>query len=386
MNGRRVLVFRKDLLPISETFIPAQVRGYRRWAPTLAGFQRVPGINPASLDAAVLFDAGRPSERVLLKRDQFLPYLGIAGFRVLRLLERLRPDIVHAHFGYDAVLIADAARRCGIPLVVTLHGTDILRDWQGWASGDEGFFFRFYPAKMRRLFTDEQTHFIAVSDALRRAAIKQGAPADRLHLAYTGVALDDFAAVQHGPDRTPTVLFVGRLVGFKGCEVLVRAMAQVQAVVPGVQAVVAGDGPLRGELEKLASNLKANVRFAGRVDQGEVRRLLGEATVFCLPSLTEPDGVFEAFGMVMLEAQAAGVPVVTSAKAGPEAVIDGKTGLLFAERDVDGLARQLIELCTDPSRCAAMGEAGRMHVADRYDVRRCSEAIEAIYDRIVAPE
>ena len=382
MVGKHVLVFRKDLLPISETFVPAQITGYRRWQVTLAGFQHVPGINVDYLDPAVLFDAASLAERLFLKRDQFLPYAGVAGRRALSLVRRLRPELIHAHFGYDAVLVADAARACGLPLIVTLHGTDVLRDWRGWASGDEGFFFRFYPAKMRRLFADRHVHFIAVSEALRRAAIAQGAPAERTHLAYTGIAPAPFLAVERQAGGPPSVLFVGRLVAFKGAEILIRAMATVQAAVPDVQLVVAGDGPLRAELETLAAGLGVRARFAGRIDQAEVRRMLGQATAFCLPSLTEADGVFEAFGMVMLEAQAAGVPVVTSAKAGPEAVIDGETGFLFPERDVAALARHLTALCGDRARGAAMGEAGRAHVRARFDVAKCSAAVERIYDRV----
>jgi len=348
----------------------------------LAGFQRVPGIDVAPLAPAVLFEPARAAERLALRRDQFLPYLHQPGRRTLRLLRRLAPDLVHAHFGYDAVLVADAARACGVPLVVTLHGTDVLRDWRRWASGDEGFFFRFYPAKMRALFADPQVHFIAVSEALRQAAIRQGAPAQRLHLAYTGIDVERFAPVERRRQGPPTVLFVGRLVAFKGCEVLVRAMAEVQRRVPEARLVVAGEGPLRPELEALAASLGVTAAFLGQVDQPGVVRLLGEAAAFCLPSLTEKDGVFEAFGMVMLEAQAAGVPVVTSARAGAEAIVDGTTGYLFPERDVAALATILEGLCAEPGRAAAMGAAASEHVRARFDVRDCSRAVEDIYDAV----
>lgn len=382
MQRRRVLVFRKDLLPVSETFIPSQIAAFRGWTPILAGFQRVPGIDVDVFAPEILFDTARPAERVALRRDQFLPYLRVPGRRALRLVRRLGPDLIHAHFGYDAVLVADAAKACGVPLVVTLHGTDVLRDWPRWAGGDDGFFFRFYPAKMRALFADPRVHFIAVSEALRQAAIRQGAPPHRLHLGYTGIDVERFAAIDRRAAAHPTVLFVGRLVAFKGCEILVRAMADVQRMVPGARLIVAGEGPLRPALESLAASLGVAARFLGRVDQARVAELLGEATAFCLPSLTEDDGVFEAFGMVMLEAQAAGVPVVTSAKAGGEGIVDGETGFLFAERDVIALAGRLAALCANPDRAAAMGRAARDHVRAHFDVRDCSRGIERIYDRI----
>ena len=382
MPQRRVLVFRKDLLPVSETFIPAQIAACRRWTPLLAGFQRVPGIDVDALAPDLLFDPARAADRLALRRDQFLPYLGTPGRRTLRLVRALAPDLVHAHFGYDAVLVADAARACRIPLLVTLHGTDVLRDWRGWASGDDGLFFRFYPRKMQALFRDPHVHFIAVSEALRQAAIRQGAPAERLHLAYTGIDTARFAAVQRSAQAPPTILFVGRLVAFKGCEILIRAMAQVRRTVPEARLVVAGEGPLRAELEALAASLGVAASFVGRVDQPRVAELLGQATAFCLPSLTEADGVFEAFGMVMLEAQAAGVPVVTSAKAGAEAVVDGETGHVFAERDVAGLAAILARLCADTGQAARLGSAARAHVRARFDVRDCTRVVEDLYDRV----
>ena len=159
-------------------------------------------------------------------------------------------------------------------------------------------------------------------------------------------------------------------------------MEAVRARVGNCQLIIAGDGPLRADLQALAARTGVDVNFLGQVDAARVDDLLRQTDLLCLPSVTDESGVFEAFGMVMLEAQAAGVPVVTSARAGPEAIIDGETGLLFPEKDVVALARALTDLLTAPDRLAAMSAASRAHARAAFDVKVCTRRIEALYDLI----
>lgn len=392
-DGRdRVVVFRKDLLPISETFISAQMASYRRWAPILVGYRRVVGLDIDGILYRTQFDDQRASDRLRMKLDQYCALTGRQSKRLSRILAEIKPDLVHAHFGYDAILAAPSVARAGLPMVVTLHGTDILRDWSAWASGDMGFFFRFYPRTIQRLFANPRVHFLAVSEALRFQAIKRGVPEERLTVAYTGIDTKRFDTMPRFDGRDAAVdgqlmiLFIGRLVAFKGCEFLIRAMAVVQKQFPECRLVVAGDGPLREALTTLAVSLGVAVEFTGAVGADAVLELLRQANLFCLPSITEADGTFEAFGMVMLEAQAAGVPVLTSARAGIEAIIPGETGYTFAERDVDALTRQLVMLLENPGERARLSAAAREHARQTFDIRICTARIEAIYDRIVSED
>ncbi|MGI4797139.1 MAG: glycosyltransferase, partial [Janthinobacterium lividum] len=174
MDGeRQVVVFRKDLLPISETFISTQMASYQRWAPVLVGYRRVAGLDIDGIPHRTLFDGQRVDNRIRMKLDQYGSLAGRQSKRLDQMLAKIKPDLVHAHFGYDAILAAPSVARAGLPMVVTLHGTDILRDWSAWASGDMGFFFRFYPRTIRRLFADPRIHFLAVSEALRIQAIER---------------------------------------------------------------------------------------------------------------------------------------------------------------------------------------------------------------------
>ena len=382
MKERNVLVFRKDLLPISETFILDQFQAYRRYQPVLVGYRRVPGVAVPS-DAQTLFDPPDLANRAALKLAQHLQYIGYVPKRMAELLARTKPAIVHAHFGYDALLISDAARRAGLPLVVTLHGTDIQTAAEYWQSGAEGQFFRGYPAKLQRLMADPSVHFVAVSEALRRTAIAQGVPPERVRVVYTGVDSDAFPPIDGAPTDRRDIVFVGRLTEFKGLEFLLQAMAQVAVRRPGVRLVVVGDGPLRSPLTALAERLGVPVEFLGAAPRAVVQATLRSARALCLPSVTTAEGRYEAFGMVLLEAGASGTPVITSAQGGAESVIDGVTGFVTVERDVDMLADRIVTLCEDDGLFSAMSEAVARHVRAHFDIRTCAVALEAYYDDIL---
>jgi glycosyltransferase involved in cell wall biosynthesis len=181
------------------------------------------------------------------------------------------------------------------------------------------------------------------------------------------------------------VLFVGRLVEKKGCEYLIRAFAQVKQLVPDASLIIAGDGVLRGELSQLARQLGVRAQFRGALSSDEVAQELHLARVFCLPSVTAANGDAEGFGIVLLEAQASGVPVVTSAMGGAsEGINEGVTGFAFRERDVDTLAARLVELLTNDAIAASFALAGPRFVSQRFDLHRCTEALEALYDHTLA--
>ena len=150
---------------------------------------------------------------------------------------------------------------------------------------------------------------------------------------YTGIDTEFFNP-QRPAVRAPIVLFVGRLVAKKGCDYLIRAMARVQETAPEVRLVVLGDDHLRNQLERQATAVLKNFIFLGAKEPVVVKHWMGRATVFCTPSVTAPSGDAEGFGMVFVEAQAMGLPVVSFASGGiPEAVANNETGFLVAEKD-----------------------------------------------------
>ena len=160
------------------------------------------------------------------------------------------------------------------------------------------------------------------------------------------------------------VLFLGRLVRRKGGHRLLDILPEIAAQVPDVVLVMAGSGPQQPALRRRAGG-RADVIFAGRVNEADTPGLHACASVFALPVVDRWWGSdTEGLGIALLEAQAAGVPCVTGRSGGtPEAVVDGETGFVVDARDHDALSEALVFILNNRDRAAAMGVAGRNHVA-----------------------
>lgn len=176
-----------------------------------------------------------------------------------------------------------------------------------------------------------------------------------------------------GHDGRRRVMFAGRLVRPKGVDVLLRAAREVNG-----EFLICGTGKELDALRRLASRLgvQQRVSFAGWLSPGQLARELAEASVVAIPSLWP-----EPFGLVGVEALAAGRPVVASATGGIEDWLDhGRNGLCVAPGNVQALASALTELLADPARQEAMGEAGRISVSDRFTEERHVTALLEAYE------
>jgi len=378
----KALVYKSQLLPYSEVFIREQVMALRRWHPTLVGDKRLAnGLDLSGIDIRVLNPAGFLGK--LLRKLAY--FTSIAPLPWVRGLAREKFDIFHVHFGTEAVHVWPLARALGLPMVVTLHGSDIAihRDW--WRSGKGGALMRGYPRHIARVARHPGVHFVAVSEAVRERAIARGIPAEKIHVCYIGVDIGRFV---RGPvpveQRARRVLYVGRLVEKKGCTYLVEAFARVQRAVPDAELVIVGDGPLHAELSAMAVRLGINATFTGALPSQEVRKRFDEARVFCLPSVVAANGDSEGLPIVIIESGACGVPVVTSAVGGAtEGIVDGVTGFAFEERNVDQLADRLVRLLTDDALASSMSRAGAAFVRERFDIAKCTDQLENLYDSLV---
>jgi glycosyltransferase involved in cell wall biosynthesis len=381
-----VLIYRDALLPFSETFIKEQMMAYRRWRGVLIGRRHLRSLPLDGLDIRLLQPA-RPSS---LRRAwwRICRDFGATPAALVDMLRREAPSLLHVHFGLDAVEAWPLARALDLPMLVTLHGYDINIERRWWEDGHWGKRFRRYPQRLLKLAAAPRIHFVAVSEAIRRRAIDFGINPDKISVHYIGVDVGRFAARGRPiAERERRVLFVGRLVEKKGCEYLIRALAKVQVTVPDVSLVIAGDGDLKEGLQGLAQRLQVRTDFRGALSSDEVRNELALARALCLPSVTAANGDAEGFGIVLLEAQASGVPVVTSAKGGrDEGVCEGVTGLTFQERDVDMLASHLIKILTDDNIAESMALAGPRFVSEKFDIGRCTRILEMLYDDMAAAQ
>jgi colanic acid/amylovoran biosynthesis glycosyltransferase len=359
---KSVTVWRNLVLPNSETFIANQIWAMRRWRPVLVGQIAVEnslGVVPAFATLGY----GHP----LLVRAAARVYRHTGT--TPRLHRQLRRSaLVHAHFGPDALGIVVAARRARRPLVATFHGYDITMSTQA------------LDIDYRPLF-DQASRLVAQSRFIRAELVRAGAPNEKVRVLPIGIPLPPDSPSIAG-ERA--VLFVGRLVEVKGCGDLLRAVSGL----PETPAVtVIGDGPLRGELEALASELRVPVRFLGTQSPDFIAQAMSKHAMLCVPSKVAPTGAREGFGMVFLEAAAHRMPVVSYASGGvPEAVLDGQTGLLAPEGDVAALARNIQRLLDDHTLADRMGAAGRAHVEREFEIGKCTSALEDLYDDVVTSQ
>jgi glycosyltransferase involved in cell wall biosynthesis len=375
MLSTPVAIFTCRLLPQSETFIRAQGEAMRKYTPYYVGCRHVAGLELPGERTMVVNSGGRAGHLA----EAAFKYFG-RNPTLERRLAALRPRLIHAHFGPCAALALPLARRLGLPLVVTYHGTDATTSDDVWRRGTHTH--RIYLRRRPDLFRDARL-FIAVSNHVRSKLIAQGAAEDNVAVHYIGIDTQYFAPPPPTSEqrRTQTVLFVGRLTQLKGCDYLIRAMTAVQAKHPGATLKIIGDGPARVALERLALERLRRCEFLGAQPHDVVRREMGAARLFCVPSVSTSQGSGEGFGLVFAEAQAMGTPVVSTTCGGiPEAVAHGRTGLLVGERDVEGLARAILCLFDDQDLWRRFTADARAFVCERFDLAKQTRMLEKLYD------
>lgn len=285
-----------------------------------------------------------------------------------------RYDVVHAHFGANgrrAALLREMGLLAG-PLVTSFHGVDVT----------------LYPRQRGRdiyapLFRSGEL-FLPISARWNEQLVSLGCPRDRIVVHRMGVDCRRFGErpAHDVGQRGVRLVSVARLVEKKGIEYALRALAALLRSGGRVEYCVAGDGPLRRPLERLSQDLGvgAAVRWLGPMGHGELPRLLAESDIFVAPSVTAADGDEEGIPVSIMEAMAAGLPVVaTHHSAIPELVDGGVSGLLVRERDPEALAAALGRLVGDPALRAVMGRAGRARVLAEFDADRLNDRLVELY-------
>ncbi len=225
--------------------------------------------------------------------------------------------------------------------------------------------------------------FIGISRFICDQMLRKGYPRDKIRLHYIGVDVDRFQPDPSAP-KQPVILYVGRLVPKKGCADLLRAMKKVNARYPEIKLKLCGSGPLLDELQSFARDERINVEFCGIQTPEAIQKMLQSALISCIPSVRAEDGDSEGLGIVNLEAQACGVPVVGTNHGGiPESVEDQVTGLLSPERDPDALAENILALLSDAALREKMGSAGRQRMLQRFNLKHQSSILEKMYHEFI---
>ncbi len=310
--------------------------------------------------------SGEPPRRRLRCLTQF----AVAPFAAL-LMHRAGVEHLHAHFANTPAGVAMmTAGLAAIPFSFTAHAHDIFVD------------NLLLPAKL------ESAAFVATISRFNRRYLRDRyteAENAKIEIVRCGVDTSALSPQPHAAHEPPVVLAVGRLVDFKGFETLIEACARLKDGSTEILCYIAGDGPERGRLERTREDLGLSdrVRLLGRMLPTDLLEYYRRADLMVAPSC-ERDGFADGIPVVLMEAMAMEIPVVSTRVSGiPELVRDGETGLLVEPDDPQGLAEAIAHLLSDRALARRLAVAGRELVDAEFNIRRSAERM---HELLVATE
>jgi colanic acid/amylovoran biosynthesis glycosyltransferase len=295
---------------------------------------------------------------------------------LLDILTKTDARLLHIYFGHIAVHLLPLIRAWNKASIVSFHGADVMVDMNKPA----------YRAATKQML--EAVKLVLVrSESLRRAVIHLGCDEKKIEVQRTGVPLDEFPFRERtfpprGRGGEWRFVQAGRLIEKKGLPVSLRAFASFLHRYPNATLTIAGEGPLLGDLQKLARELKIDQRvsFSGFISQQQLLDIFYESHIFLHPSETAPDGNQEGIPNSMLEAMASGLPVFATQHGGiPEAIENGVTGVLVPEHNHEELARGLVDAVQDSAFLSRIARAGTDAVGQKFDQRIQVQRLEDIY-------
>ena len=299
---------------------------------------------------------------------------------LVTVLTETRARLLHIYFGHIAVHLLPLIRAWKNPSIVSFHGADVMVDMNKPAHRE---------ATLQML--DTVTLVLVRSESLRRALIDLGCNPKKVEIQCTGIPLEEFPfrdrpVPQNGEWQ---LVQAGRLIEKKGLPVTLRAFSIFLRQEPNATLTIAGEGPLLSELQNLARQLKIaeRVSFTGFVSQQQLREIYYRSHIFLHPSQTGRDGNQEGIPNSMLEAMSTGLPVFATQHGGiPEAIENGVSGVLVAERDHDALARALLSKVQEPDSFSRMARCGANAVGKKFDLSHNAQRLDDVYLRLIRPD
>ena len=306
---------------------------------------------------------------------------------IRKVLQNTKPDILHAHFAYPEGWTAYLAKTSSShkpPLVVTLHGYDILTE----PTCNYGIrLYRQYDALVKKVLNNADA-IIVSSTAIYREAQKIVKNPDKVHLIYNGVDTIRFHPSLDGKKIRDQYDLHGKFVIFTvrhhscryGLEYLIRSAPIVLKKRNDVAYIIGGDGPLRPHLINLAKTLgvEKHIIFTGSIPSDQLPHYYVASDVVVVPSLQE------GWGLVVTEAMATGKPVIGTEVGGiPDQIIDGYNGFLVPPRDPEAIARKIIELLENPEKTKEMGKKARQLVEEKFDIEIRVKKLVRLYKELL---
>jgi glycosyltransferase involved in cell wall biosynthesis len=315
--------------------------------------------------------------RQMLQQPWQISRMELDGLR--NILDKSAAQLLHIYFGHIAVHLMPLIAVWPRPTVVSFHGADVLVELNKPA----------FREATRRMLTNVRAIFVR-SESLRRSLLDLTDDANKISVVRTGIPLHEFP---FRPRKLPVdgewqLAQAGRLIEKKGVATSLRAFGEFVRVYPKARLVIAGEGPLLDDLQRLADELhiKDKVTFPGFLNQDQLRDLYYQSHMFLHPSRIGRDGNQEGVPNSMLEAMATGAPVFATSHGGiPEAIDHRQSGILVGEDDHAALARELIEAANEPERLLRLGQAGAEAVSQKFEQRVQIRNLENHYLSLINP-
>ncbi len=312
-----------------------------------------------------------------IKRAGALHYRGEAE-QLAGLFARRQANLMHVYFGHTGVHLRSFLKEWEHPSVVSFHGADImLREHRPE-----------YAAHMVELFGVVPL-VLARSRSLAERLEAAGCPSEKIRLNRTGIPLGDypFIAREFPQDGAWRLVQASRLIKKKGLHTTLLAFAKFRASFPNASLTIAGEGPMRKELEQAIQDLGLGdaVALTGFLCEPDLKKLYAGAHVFLHPSETTEKQDQEGVPNSMLEAMATGLPVAATFHGGiPEAVTNNVSGFLVPEKRPDALADALVRMVSDPGAMEEMGRRASQSVREEFEQSRTIGKLEEIYDEAIS--
>ncbi len=366
-NPPVVLRYKREFLPLSETFIYNQIAAIRRFTAVVV---------TEELQNQAVFPFPR-IEQIRRKHSLLPRFIATRAFtaELGAIARRHDAKLVHTNFGGMGAMLIGPCRRLGLPLITSFHGNDVYN------------LPREKPGVYNELFRLGD-RFICTSGFLRDRLLALGAPPDRTVVHRAGVRLDAFPFAERRPDPAGPIriLAVGRFVPKKGYHHLIAAFHSLAPEWPQIELTLVGYGPELPRLEALAAAgpgaARIHFRRSDRSDQPHTLRdeELARAHLAVVSSSVTPNGAMESLCWFNVEAQACGLPLVATRHNGiPEAVDDGRSAILVPENDPAALAAAIANLLGRPADWPSIGRAGRAFVEANFNITRNTAVLEDLY-------
>ncbi len=299
--------------------------------------------------------------------------------RAEKILFRRRTRLIHSHFGPNGVWALRLQRALHLPLLTTFYGYDM----------SQADTLAYWGEKYQHLFKEGDL-FLVEGPHMKKRLNEIGCPVDKIEIQRIAIPVTRMPFRPRLPkrkDEKTIILFSGRFVEKKGLLIALEALREVRQTHPVFEFRIIGDGPLKPEIERFIQENKMNeyVRILGFLNYNDYLEEMKNGDLFLQPSMTAADGDSEGGApTTILEAQAMGLPVLSTRHADiPYVVAPGQSALLSGERDISGLAANLIRLLEDQQCWSKMGEAGRSHVENFHDVETEVPRLESIYAGLI---